>query len=481
MRRLPQIFGFISLGLLLPQAALAGGYYVSDVGTRGLARGGALIAAPNDLSALHYNPAGLALLDGGFHLETDLHLIDFNHQFKRKCPCVDPDTPDAELLDRELEQNFVGRTAQNINGLQEIPFVALAYGFDWNHLTVGLAVYGPPGARRYQHKVEGEKASNQPHRYSSLSVEVAEIYYTLGVAASPIKGLRIGFGAQLYQFATTQELTLWANSSYITTPEDPDWDIPTNLDFASPILPNWNFGVSYELMDGLNIGASVLGKRSIRSDGTAKIELPETAAAIASIEGSEIELEINLPPIWRLGVQYAKPKFFSAEAAFVYEAWGVYDKARIRSKDVNVILNGDAAKLETIDIPYGFDDTWSLRLGGEFDMFAPYVTVSAGYFFEPSAVTPQLKDVSSPDMDKHGISGGLSTKWFGTTLRLAAQYIKLSDLNVTDSEKALVGPLPEPGGSEELLTTVANGDYEGDYFIVSASLSASFDEVLGSL
>ena len=84
-------------------------------------------------------------------------------------------------------------------------------------------------------------------------------------------------------------------------------------------------------------------------------------------------------------------------------------------------------------------------------------------------------------MNKHGISGGLSTKWFGTTLSLAAQYIKLSDLTVTDSEKALVGPLPEPGGSEELLTTVANGDYEGDYFIISASLSASFDEVLGSL
>jgi long-subunit fatty acid transport protein len=480
MRQIGILTATLALGLIVPANALAGGYYIGDVGTRGMARGGALIAAPNDLLALHYNPAGLALIKGGFHLEADLNLVEFNHEFKRSCPCTGPDTLDAATLDRELKGKFIGRTAKEINGIQDIPYVALAYGFDWNHLTVGLAVYGPQGARRYQHKVEGEKASNQPQRYSSLNVEVEEIYYTLGVAASPIKGLRIGFGAQLFQFATKQELTLWANSSYITTPEDPDWDIPTTLNFNSTLLPNWNLGLSYEVIDGLSVGASVLGKRSVRADGTSSIELPATAAAIASIEGNKLELEINLPPIWRFGVQYAKPKIFSVEAAWVLEAWSVYDKARIRSKDVNIILNMMPAKLATIDIPYEFEDTWSIRVGGEFDMFAPYVTLGAGYFYEPSAVAPQLKDVSSPDMDKHGISGGLSTKWFGTTLSVAAQYIKLADLTVTDSKKALVGPLPEPGGSQELLTTVANGDYSGDYFIVSASLSAVFDEVLGN-
>ncbi|MEE2904734.1 MAG: outer membrane protein transport protein [Myxococcota bacterium] len=461
--------------------SIAGGYYVGDVGTRGMARGGAFVAAPNSLLSIHYNPSGLALLDGGFHLSGDLNLVNYQAAFARKCPCVNGELADADLLDQELTESFIGRTAEETRGLQEIPYIGLAYGFDWNHLTVGLAVYGPQGPRRFSYNVPGAKPSEQPQRYSSLSVEVAEAYYSLVVAASPIKGLRLGFGAQLYQFSTRQELTLWANSGLITTPEDSDWDIPTVVEFASSIRPNWTFGASYDIVPGLTVGASVIGQRSIRADGTSEIQLPPSAASIATIEGSEIQLEINLPPIWRLGVQYQEPKWFAAEIAVVYEAWHVYDYARIRSKDVNIILNDEAVKLATIDLPYDFEDTWSLRIGGQFDHFAPYVTVYGGYFYEPSAVPQANKDLSSPDLNKHGFSGGIATQWFGTTLTLGAQYITLESTSITNSERKLVGPLPPPSGSEELLTTIANGDYSGNYFIMSASLSAAFDEILGEI
>jgi long-chain fatty acid transport protein len=494
MKQKLSIVGLIGLilgmTLSLPRSAFAGGYYVGDVGTRGTARSGAFIAAPNSLLSMHYNPAGLALIKSGLHFEADLNLINYNSEFKRRCPCLDAekvaaDTDGFDGLERDLKGEVIGRIAKNTNGLQDVPYFALAYGFDWNHLTIGIAGYGPQGARRYRHQVEDVDgiSQNQPHRYSGTNIEVNEAYGVLGVAASPIKGLRFGFGLQLYQFWTKQELTLWANSSLnTTTPEDTRWDIPSTLNFESPLLPNWNFGVSYEVMEGLTIGASILGKRSVVADGIAKIELPEDAKTSFDIEGSEVQLEVDLPPIWRFGVQYAKPKFFTAEVAFVLEAWRVYDLARIRSKDIYIVdKNADSReKLTTIDLPYNFTDTWSLRVGGEFDMFAPIVTVAAGYFYEPSAIPNQLKDVSAPDLDKQGVSFGLSSTAFGVTLSLAAQYIALSDLTVENSQKRLVGPLDEPTGSNELLTTIANGDYSGDYLIVSASLSAAFDEVLGN-
>jgi len=494
MRQTQLLAGIIGLTLAVPGQALAGGYYIGDVGTRGTARAGAFVAAPNDLLSMHYNPAGLALIKGGLHVEGDLNLVNYNSQYKRRCPCLNAekvaaDTDGFAALERELKGEIIGRTAVNTNGLQDVPYVALAYGFDWNHLTVGFAAYGPQGARRYRHEVEkvGDMDEAQPHRYSSLNVEVNEAFYTLGVAASPIKGLRVGFGLQMYQFYTVQELNLWANSNLVTKPEDPEWDIPATLDFSSSLMPNWNFGISYEILDGLNIGGSVLGKRSVVADGTADIKLPEAAAAAFDIDGRDLQLEIDLPPVWRVGVQYAKPKFFSAEIAWVMEAWSVYDKARIRSKNVNIVSKDPATGAETgreklamIDLPYDFSDSWSLRVGAELDMFAPYVTVAAGYFYEPTAIDPELKDVSAPDLNKQGMSVGLSTKWFGATLRLAAQYILLEDLTVSNSKKELVGPLAEPSGSNELLTTIANGDYSGDYVIMSASLAATFDEVLGN-
>ena len=43
----------------------AAGYYMSDVGTRGMSRAGAFIAGVDDLSAQYYNPA--ALIGSGGH------------------------------------------------------------------------------------------------------------------------------------------------------------------------------------------------------------------------------------------------------------------------------------------------------------------------------------------------------------------------------------------------------------------------------
>ena len=162
------------LAVTFATPSMAGGYYVGDVGTRGMARGGAFVAAPNSLLSIHYNPSGLALLEGGFHLSGDLNLLDYQAAYARKCPCVNSELADADLLDQELTESFIGRTAEETRGLQEIPYIGLAYGFDWNHLTVGLAVYGPQGPRRFSYNVPGAKPSEQPQRYSSLSVEVAE-------------------------------------------------------------------------------------------------------------------------------------------------------------------------------------------------------------------------------------------------------------------------------------------------------------------
>src|SRR6185503_10934914 len=42
----------------LASRAEAGGFYLGDIGARGMARGGAFVAAPDDLLAIHYNTAG---------------------------------------------------------------------------------------------------------------------------------------------------------------------------------------------------------------------------------------------------------------------------------------------------------------------------------------------------------------------------------------------------------------------------------------
>src|SRR5262245_58757914 len=125
--------------LLAPTAALlvvlgagraeAGAFYIADVGTKGLARGGAYIAAPDSLLAIHYNPAGLSLLSG-LHLEADLSLIDLDFTFQRHCPCIDPtlNASDAPALDAALEAEFQNHPSHT-SSLHRIPYLAVGYGF----------------------------------------------------------------------------------------------------------------------------------------------------------------------------------------------------------------------------------------------------------------------------------------------------------------------------------------------------------------
>jgi hypothetical protein len=474
-----RVLGLLGLSLVLAaggvERAEAAGFYIGDIGARGTSRGGAFVARSDSLIGIHYNPAGLAAMRRGFHVEGDLNLVQFGGSFLRKCPCVDPALADAAELDAELSRTFGSEPVTNQRGLQDIPFIGAGWGFDWMDLTLALAVWGPQGARRYSYEEGGPRAG--PQRYSSRGVEVAEAYYALGVALSPLKGLRVGGTAHLYGFETVQDLTLWANSRILSTPEDREYDIPTRLDFSRAAALNWSLGASYDITDKLTIGGSVLGKRSVRADGTADIAVPQLLKDLAQVEvtGSQIELELNLPPIFRLGLEWREPELFSVEVAGVVEGWEVYDSARIRSKDVQISQMGTAAPLAPITIPYEFQNTYSVRVGGQFDKFNPWLGLRAGYFYEKSAIPAVRKDVSTPDLDKHGLALGVATTWYGVTLELAAQYIIQLELEVSDSGQKVVGPLPPPAGSERLLTAVGNGTYSGDYLILGASLSFSLD------
>ena len=107
-----------------------------------MARGGAFVAAPNSLLSIHYNPSGLALLDGGFHLSGDLNLVDYTSTYARKCPCVDGDLLMQNYSTKNTE-SFMDGPQKKHEVFKKYRTFGMAYGFDWNHLTIGLAVYGP--------------------------------------------------------------------------------------------------------------------------------------------------------------------------------------------------------------------------------------------------------------------------------------------------------------------------------------------------
>jgi long-chain fatty acid transport protein len=474
--------------LLAPTVARGAGYYITDIGTQGLARAGAFVASPDSLLAMHYNPAGLSQLSG-LHFEVDLSLVQLSAAFQRACPCVDPGLSGAGMLDQALSEAFASHP-QSTNTPLAIPFIGIAYGFPVADLTIGFAVYGP-NAGKFKWGPDLKDSANNPSfsqiaksypgRYSAQEATTLDANFQLTAALQPISGLRVGGSAIVYQNGNTQLLDLWVNPAFAPQPEQTDFDVPLNITFKRNFALNWNLGASYDILPGLTLGASFRGKRSIRAEGTIDQTLPKLLRDLGAVtNGNRMEIELNTPPIARAGLQYAIPHLFKAEAAFVYEGWSVYDQIVIRPKDITVQIraNDTPQMLSRIVQPRGWQNTYSIRVGGEVNVLEPLVGFRAGYFFEPSAIPPDRVDISRVDLNKHGFGLGASTTFLGFTLQIAAMYVILQTEEVHDSKVKITSTLQPPIGSDALLTTIGNGTYSGSYFIGSASLSFALDPLL---
>jgi len=471
-------------GALIAADAHAAGFYITDIGTRGMARAGAFVAAPDSLLATHYNPAGLSLLKG-FHAEMSLSMIGYSASFERKCPCL----PGVPGEDERLSALYDGKVARTNTPLA-IPFLSFGYGFDWLDTTIAIAAYGPNSGRHNWSELPDTSgpsypgaAEDQPWRFRALDVNNLEANFTLGASFSPLKRLRLGASAYVFASGSDQGLVLNANFASLTdSAENPRFDVPVQFQLQTTWALNWGVGGSWEIFDGLTLGTSFRGKRSIRGKGKIQAKLPPLFAGPdsigeASIEGDDVQIELNVAPVWRTGVQYRLPGLFAAEVAVVYEGWSTHDRIVLRPQGVAFSVNGQTTPIPKLQLDRRWVDTWSIRLGGELERWQPYLGLRAGYFYETSAIPQDRADVARIDRPKHGVSLGLSTQWYGVKVELAAMYVQLVTANITDSQVKQTGVLPPPLGGDDYITTVGNGTIKGRYLIGSLSLSLALDEM----
>lgn len=482
----------VSLSLLASAAlvaseAHAAGFYLGDIGTRGMARGGAFVASPDSLLALHYNPAGLAKLRG-FHAEGSLSFVGMEQSFLRRCPCV-IDNPNAAELDAALEARY--DTPVNSNTSLEIPFVGVGYGLDWLDTTIAIGAWGPNSGRHDYGELPDPRqpdfasvADTMPNRYSGITMRTIEANFALGAGFRPFKGIKwaegltVGLVLMGYQSGNNQTVHLWPNTDLILlSPEDASADIPVVFKFNQAFDFNWGLGVSYEVIPGLSIGSSFRAKRTIDTGGTIDVSLPRRLLnpggdPIAVVQGNEVQVRLATAPIVRTGIEYVMPKVFRAEASFVWEGWSAQDQIEIDASQIQIDILGMPQELGQIIAPRGWQDTWSLRVGGELNLWEPWIGLQAGYWYEPSGIPEERVDPSRVDFDKHGATFGLSTTMYGTTLALGFQYVKLASTQVRTSQQIQIAPLD---GAQELLTNVGNGDYRSQYFVGSVSLAFSLD------
>jgi long-chain fatty acid transport protein len=163
------------------------------------------------------------------------------------------------------------------------------------------------------------------------------------------------------------------------------------------------------------------------------------------------------------------------EADFVWEGWSVNEALVV--KDVNFLIDTTLAPVEIatdVALPAGFQDAWSVRLGGEYALNDVY-SVRGGALYEVSAVPSSSLGLGQVDMDKFGYGTGIS--WHvNEKMSVDASFGQLffDTKEVTDSLTEAVMVNAISGEVEEDGVIVGNGVYDSSVMMGGLSVSYVF-------
>ncbi|MEO8197093.1 MAG: outer membrane protein transport protein [Thermoanaerobaculia bacterium] len=386
------------LALLAPLSAplAAAGFGLFQHGGRGAAQAGAFVARADDPSAVRYNPAGVARLDG-FQFEAGL---------------------DFQAPVDELDSSGQTDLAHHI-----IQFPPAIYA-TWKPkelavpLTFGLSLDAP-----FWTIVNWDTALF-PGRFDTIRQETSlfELRPTVAWAiderwslGGSLRYVRGGFETS---WATTevfaagqQNVVTQINSEAATQVDGFGFDLGVQY-----TAPTWGLG-------------AVLGS-GVALDGSGDIGYfpPEPfadARAEAAFRGrfvsSSAQMDFALPPTLSAGLWWGVTASLKLEGDVVWTGWSTLDRTRI-----HIAVDPYAAPPPALDRRRDWNDVVALRLGAEWTL-SPQWALGGGLAFEPSPVPDKTIEAGFSQGDTTVFAFGASYNLPGLSFDAGYSYHQSAD------------------------------------------------------
>ena len=377
--------------LLLPASfLLASGFSIYEQGSRATGMAGAFLARANDPSAVFYNPAGIAGLQGW---QLQLGTTAIQTQFSFTGPVgMDP---------------YYYSTAKK--GLFFPSHLYATYALN-PKISFGLGIYSPFGlASTWKDKWVG--------RLLATNTELRTVY------VNPVAAYKI-----------RDNLSVAAGFSWVYADVVLEKDIlftPRHLFGHSKLEANasgfsFNLGLKYRPLKNIEIGLMYRSTTPLDfNDGTAYFTFPKTQNDIVNQEvatyfpaKTKATSSLTLPASYGLGIAYDMTENLSFELDYIAMGWHTYDEIKVD------FAQPVAGKTESIN-PRNYKDSFSLRFGMEYRL-DKHFTLRTGYAWDYHAVPAAYVEPTLPENDRHNYTIGLGyhTTRFSVD---AAYHILLQD------------------------------------------------------
>ncbi len=405
MSRARAFLGLSAVGLMLAlpmSSAQAGAFSIYEQGARAMGRASAFAASPSDPSAMFYNPAGLAMLDGT-QIYVGATLI----------------APSGEF---EGSGALAGVTETQTSHVFTPPNVYISHRLN-EKIVLGLGVHAPFGLG-----TEWENPESFTGRYLSTKTDIAGVAINPTVAFSVSDQLSIGVGVDIRM----SMVTLDRYSFYDATAFGLGiLDVATaelETDMASAI--GFNAGLLFEASDQITLGAAYRAAVDVDYEGTATITqiltgvAPIDGAVAGSVGEHAVATSIAYPSVTTLAVAFQATDQLLLEVDVNLTGWSSFE---------DLSITGLPTGPEVIDENY--ENSMTIRIGAEFwkdDTMA----IRAGFLYDETPVPNKSISPLLPDAQRTGFSVGVGKTFGSMTIDAAFMYLMFGDAD-TNGEHAV--------------------------------------------
>lgn len=388
-------YGLGGLSLLLAAALLAAGpasaagFSIFEAGSRSTAMGGAFVAQADDLSAMFYNPAGLAkfVTKGELKVMAGVTLI----------------VPTSELAEGYNPYPGEGYSSKMHDQFFFPPNLYMSYGLS-ECVSLSFGTWFPFGlATRWSDP-------DWRGRYLSTYVDLKQYAAGLQVAWQINDYLAVGAGPE-FRFSDVKlqrKVPLfnpYTNRVVDAAHTDVRADMEIDVTFGAGIkinpTPKLSIGASYHGA----VDAEFEGEAMFYPIGTGYADLDAAFAANPYFPLSTpvpVKTTIQAPAQTQVGISYDFGKV-QVEAAGTFTEWSAFD--------TTVLEFGAAGGKQgiTSTLPHDWEDAWAFRFGLKWQTSDTF-DLMAGYVYDQTPEPDGDVGPLLPDMNRNGYSIGFSWK-----------------------------------------------------------------------
>lgn len=460
------VMGACAVGAwLTPGEAFAGGFTFPELGTKAVGRGGAYMLGANGPELIYLNPSLLTRLNG-YHLTLDASFHSMDLDYTRAG--IDPRT-----LDENGENGQPFETASDQFGVFPEPMLFMSGDFGLRDFAFGLAIYGPNAMGRREFPKDGGQ------RFMLLRSELLQVFYS-AAAAWRHGGFRIG-GTFQYVTLDTKFVTT-VSSAFSLFNSDPADEADGDDAITELNLSDSNFsgilGMGYDFDQSWSVGLTYQLPMSFKQQGKADLRFNEESLLgqnNPTLLDDSATFAVDQADILRLSGRYAHivegRELFDIELMLTYEFWSRTDQFTITIAGPVQVTTIEQPLPEEIVIEKNWNDTLSLRLGGDYNP-NDWLSLRLGGFYETAAVPEATTYLDFASFDRLGVGVGATFALGFMDVDLGYMFIKNFDRTVDEGEIEIVAPLSNP----EELQIVNNGDYSTTYQTLSVGVTLHFDE-----